>query len=122
MSKNVLGELCVDGSSGRDAVHVAILMVTAGEYLSPGDRVTVNQQGVATESWVSSIGVVDPFLKNNVECGDKFYVLMNPNQVTNLRHAWDCPGLPNDKVYVTEFVEQEKEVVRDYGYDSCSNC
>ncbi len=61
----------------RDAIHVAIAPVVAGEQLSPGEHVGLCLDGTAAaEDGVldngASIGIVDPFLKKKVKKGEAF--------------------------------------------------
>ncbi len=89
-----LGELC-DDAARRDAVHVAVAPVTAGQQLEPGDHVGL-VGGVAVTAWHRDdfhvIGVVDPFLTTSVDRGQRFWLLLYPNTVTSLRHVWTHPA------------------------------
>ena len=88
----VLGRL-IEGEAFRDAVHVAIAPVEAGQPLLPGDRVGLLEDGkagyVAPEK---QIGIVDPYLVSPVRIGQRFYLCLFPNTVTSLRHAWTHPA------------------------------
>jgi len=77
----------------RDAIHVAISPVQAGETLFPGEKIKL-EGGVAisVERAEDSIGVVSPFLKDQVKEGEWFYMFLNPNTVQNLRHTWQLIG------------------------------
>ena len=88
-----LGEL-VTGPAGRDAVHVAVMSVEAGERLAPRTPVLVGvQDGKAYEwDWVGSVGIVDPFLGNAVEKGQRFWLCLWPGTITSLRHVWSHPA------------------------------
>lgn len=84
----------ITGQAFRDAIHVAIAPVVAGEQLAPGTRVVL-VNGVARDgAWIKtpSIGIVDPFLERPVYVGEKFYIFLFPNTVTSLRHAWTHPA------------------------------
>lgn len=84
-----LGELLIGGEK-RDAVHIAIAPVVAGESLLPGDHVgflvdgTVGEQDDPTKN----IGIVDPFLRFGIRKGKEFWLFLYPNTVTSLRHVW----------------------------------
>ena len=79
----------------RDAIHIAVEPVTAGESLSAGDHVAV-KDGIATRTAVGAgLGVVDPFLANHVKKGERFWFLMYPRQVRTLRHVWTHPDFPD---------------------------
>ena len=68
MSEKVkVGQLCKAGAE-RDAIHVPICPIIAREDLQPGQPVG---------AWGFSgnpIGIVDPFLKEPVKCGETFYL------------------------------------------------
>lgn len=76
----------------RDAIHVAVAPVEAGEKLKPGQHIGIRDDGKAVE-FFPNIGIVDPFL--NVEVinpGERFYMFLYPGTITSLRHEWehDC--------------------------------
>ena len=90
-----LGEL-ITGPAGRDAVHVAVMPVDAGEPLEPGEWVGVMLNGKAYNAYAHGIellGIVDPFLEIGVNTGERFYLCLLPGTVTSLRHVWTHPGL-----------------------------
>jgi len=77
----------------RDAIHVAVIPCVAGEDLTPGERVWRNSDGEA-ESWQHpdrSIGVVDPFRRDDVGEGERFWLFLLPNTITGMRHHWQHP-------------------------------
>ena len=88
-----LGKL-INSEQCRDAIHVAIAPVVADEKLAPGqdigfvDAVNVDRVGMSD----TPIGIVDPFLKNMVFPGQKFWMLLYPNTITSLRHDWTHPA------------------------------
>jgi hypothetical protein len=101
MSNTEIGEL-LNGTEGRDAIHIAIAPVVAGEYLEPGSYITFREnaeEGIVVQcSPALAIGIVDPFLKKDVRQGDRFYMFLNPNTITSLRHEWTHPafsGMPS---------------------------
>lgn len=80
----------------RDAIHIAVLPVVAGDYLSPGQWIGFREwdnRAIADNS-SDAIGVVDPFLKATVNRGQKFWMLVFPNTITSLRHEWVHPEIP----------------------------
>jgi hypothetical protein len=88
-----LGRLIEDGDRRRDAVHIAVAPVTAAERLTPGQHVGL----VAGETEhvgpaETCIGIVDPFLTQPVEVGQRFWLFLYPNTVTSLRHYWTHPA------------------------------
>ena len=78
----------------RDAIHLAVEQVTAGEPLSPGDHLIVNNGYAFKTTPGDGLGIVDPFLKTEVNTGDQFWFVMYPRQVHSLRHVWTHPAFP----------------------------
>ena len=76
----------------RDAVHVAVAPVVAAETLAPGTRVGFAHVG-NTELVTSrvpvhhTIGVIDPFLCNSVQPGQRCWLFVFPNTITVLLAA-----------------------------------
>lgn len=93
MSDPLLGQF-PNPYAQRDAVHVAIIPVTANSKLSPGDKI-----GVTEDSGVfysdsdpdEPIGIVDPFLQRSVNKGERFYLCLFPGSVYGMRHHWLHP-------------------------------
>jgi len=76
----------------RDAIHVAIAPVVAGEPLPPGTHVGFLENG-KVGCCKKPIGIVDPFL--DVRCvlpDQRFYLFLYPNTVTGMRHHWSHPS------------------------------
>lgn len=86
-----LGEI-ITGPAERDAVHVAVAPVVAAVQLKPGQHVGLRSEGLA-DSAAEHIGVVDPFLKAPVECGQQCYVFLYPGSAIGLRHVYRHPVL-----------------------------
>lgn len=89
-----LGSLIVDGERRRDAVHIAVAPVTASERLSPGQHVGFVSEGDVETVGVAEtpIGIVDPFLREPVQPGERFWLFLYPNTITGLRHVWTHPA------------------------------
>jgi hypothetical protein len=89
-----LGQLINNGDRRRDAIHIAVAPVTAAKRLSPGWHVGLIEPGnlelVAPSE--SNIGVVDPFLTQDVEPGQRFWLFLYPGTITGLRHVWSHPA------------------------------
>lgn len=96
MKKPNLGTLTTE-EDRRDAVHVAIIPIMAGERLEPGTKVKLTS-GEAFHTTRSNkvIGVVDPFLIAAVDQGETFWMLMSPGSVSDLRHSWNHPEIPEE--------------------------
>lgn len=88
------GRLIEDHEVQRDAIHVALAPATASVRLSPGQHVgLVRDDDVHLAGPVdSNIGIVDPFLTEHVEVGQRFWLFLYPNTVTGLRHIWTHPA------------------------------
>ena len=80
----------------RDAIHVGIIAIEAGELLHPGWHVGVRSDGKA---WINTdqIGIVDPFLKDLIQPGEIFWLMMYPDSVEHIRHDWIHPAFPDTK-------------------------
>jgi hypothetical protein len=40
-------------------------------------------------------GIIDPFLVDQLQKGDRVYLCLFPGTVTSLRHLWTAPGFPD---------------------------
>ena len=89
-----LGQLIVTGDRRRDAVHIAVAPVTATESLQPGQHVGLASPGDTDRVGPSDspIGIVDPYLTDCVEPGERFWLFLYPGTVTSLRHVWSHPA------------------------------
>lgn len=89
-----LGQRIEDGDRRRDAVHIAVAAVTAEVRLSPGQHIGLtrpdNMELVGPTD--RNIGIVDPFLTEDVEPGQRFWMFLYPDTITGLRHIWTHPA------------------------------
>lgn len=76
----------------RDAIHLAVIPVKAKFTLSAGDH--VNSKG---EPFMPYVGIVDPFLTQEIKPGEHFWLVIYPRQITSLRHVWSHPSFPEEK-------------------------
>lgn len=87
------GRLIQDGDRRRDAIHMAVAPVTATVRLAPGQHVGLvdldNVERVGPTD--SPLGIVDPFLREEVEPGQRFWLFLYPDTITGLRHIWSHP-------------------------------
>lgn len=103
MNEPIVGRLIEGDVFPRDALHMAMAAVTAGERLEPGQRV-----GIIRSEWKSSaatrweqvfhvarvphpdkeLGIVDPFLRGVVLPGQRFWLWLFPKTITGLQHNW----------------------------------
>lgn len=94
-----VGQLVPDGERRRDAIHVAVVPATLHRHSSaakPGEHVGIAEflQGEPIcDSWEvrEFIGVIDPFLKEKVRPGQRFWLFLYPESITSLRHYWTHP-------------------------------
>jgi len=78
----------------RDAIHLAVEPVMAGEDLRAGQDIIV-KDGVAYPTPPGEgLGIVDPFLRFGALKGERFWFVMYPRQVHSLRHVWEHPAFP----------------------------
>ena len=87
----------INGPASRDAVHVAIVPVTAATGLRPGEPIEL-ERGSQTQvvNGVKPIGIVDPFLRSPVKTGERFYMFLFPGTVTGMRHHWSHPSFGDE--------------------------
>jgi hypothetical protein len=74
----------------RDAIHLAVEPVVAMQELAPGQDVGFVLGGVGRCE--SPVGIVDPFLNQNVKPGERFWLVVYPREITSLRHVWTHPA------------------------------
>ncbi len=85
-----LGKLAEE-EGHKDALHVAVVSVEAGEDLEAGTKVHMLKGSAYQCGSVSdreADGIVDPFLTKMVREGECFWLLLAPGKVKNLRHDW----------------------------------
>ncbi|QJW94217.1 hypothetical protein [Frigoriglobus tundricola] len=99
-----LGQLIEDGDRRRDAIHIAVAPVTAEERLAPGQHVGLVQDGnlELVGPCDRTIGIVDPFLAEAVEPGQRFWLFLYPGTITGLRHVWTHPVFATAAAAVSE--------------------
>jgi hypothetical protein len=88
---DVLGTILIGDSCGRDAIHLAVEPVIAGEELKPGQDVGLMNDKAWGGTYYKHVGIVDPFLKEPVKPGQKFLLVVYPRTITSLRHVWSHP-------------------------------
>lgn len=98
-----MGAVLPSDAGGRDAVHVAVISVVAGSSLLPGQHVgfstTLAKEGgenVAVTHPNKMLGVVDPFIKELVKPGERFWLYIYPRKITGLNHRWTHPDIPDE--------------------------
>jgi hypothetical protein len=122
-----MGDILPDDVGGRDAVHVAVISVTAGEDgLRPGTRIgfmdkpSVDGQVFAAVGGAvaTTLGIVDPYLRSPPKKGERFWLYLLPRTITSLKHQWSHPDIDDEdpgKEYVNPAARLESEQwMRDY--------
>jgi hypothetical protein len=117
-----IGTLLPD-SGQRDAIHVAVMAVVAGQKLRPCDDVGFLDDG-AVGICEAPVGIVDPFLKTFVSKGERFWLAIYPRQITSLRHVWSHPGIVDETAVVRIRAIGDKAVSESWlrKFVSISNC
>ena len=93
-----LGTAPLAETEARDAIHLAVEPVIAGEKLFPGQDIGLmhTPQGYCAVTRADkNLGIVDPFLKNPVMPGERFWLVVYPRQIRSLRHVWEHPDFPS---------------------------
>ena len=90
-----LGQL-ITTKQNRDAIHVAVAPVVANGRLRPGQHIGFidKDAGVVSANAPKRFGIVDPFLKDDVEPGQQFWVFLYPGTIRSLRHEWSHDEFP----------------------------
>lgn len=112
----------IGSGQGRDAIHLAVEPIEAAIDLYPGQDVGLvdGKAGVTDDP----VGIVDPFLRNKVLKGERFWLVVYPRQIASLRHVWTHPKFPDtgQAVMRTEppYESQRfiREAAREIGVDS----
>ncbi len=76
----------------KDAIHIAIAQVRAGEKLKAGDSIGFKEGEQIVYKDTNAIGIVDPFIEGEVAKDCMFYIFLYPNTVTSLVHQWEHPA------------------------------
>lgn len=96
-----LGTFPIPDNSGRDAIHLAVEPVLAGEKMAAGDRIR-SENGIAYRIYRydnnEATGIVDPFVSGIIQPGEKFWLVVLPRTITSLRHVWSHPLFPEEPV------------------------
>jgi len=116
-----LGTIIGEGA-GRDAIHVAVEPVQAGQLLGAGDHVRIVDGRAQLVNVGEGIGIVDPFLDVSVWPGERFWMLLYPRTITSLRHVWSHPAFDDAPEPVApEPVAPDKAASEAWLEDFCSN-
>jgi len=78
----------------RDAIHLAVIQVTANELLSPSDPISSVDGNAFYDR--NGLGIVDPFLNGQVNEGQQFWMVIRPRIIHSLRHVWSHPAFDDE--------------------------
>ena len=108
-----VGHLIPDGEvQYRDAIHVAVAPVVAGEDLDVAMCVDV-ENGVAVRAFVGEgVGVVDPYLMANVKKGQRFWLFLYPGTAQGLRHSWTHPAFAAKAPLTVEEIQKALQQIK----------
>ncbi len=120
-----LGTL-IDETAGRDAIHLAVEPVVAGEQLFAGQHVGI-ENGVATTKAKTKFGIVDPFVVGSIPKGARFWFIVYPRKITSLRHVWEYDAFDKTLIKEKTPMERAEEWIKDFAqgislpYDTLMN-
>lgn len=89
-----IGQLAT-GLGHRDAIHIAVIQVESDETVYPGCRVGICGPNKVQRMNGTTVGIVDPFLDEPVNPGEKFWLFLYPKTITSLAHHWSHPAFPD---------------------------
>ncbi|MBN3848660.1 hypothetical protein G3N58_17785 [Paraburkholderia sp. Ac-20342] len=100
----------IDDRQARDAIHLAVEPVVAAHAMCAGADVGLMPDGRASELADKKLGIVDPFLKDGVVAGERFWLVVYPRQITSLRHVWEHPdfAISPDVTLAPKYSESEQ--------------
>ena len=106
-TQQAIGQI-LPASSERDAIHIAVAPVVAGQVLYPGQHIGLDAEGRATTGTPPSdpctlIGIVDPFLPGRVDPEQRCWMFLYPNTITSLRHQWTHPAFAESPTLARNF-------------------
>lgn len=97
----------IGAGEARDAIHLAVEPVMAGQRLLPGQDIgLVDGKAFTAKNCPKALGIVDPFIVGQVEEGERFWLVVYPRQIKSLRHVWEHPDFarshdaPSQDVFV----------------------
>jgi hypothetical protein len=89
----------------RDAIHLGVEPVEAGEHINPGEHIGIGPDGKAycsvdscVYSNIKAVGIADPFITGSINPGEKFWLVVYPRQITSLRHVWEHNDFPSTEI------------------------
>lgn len=88
---------------GRDAIHLAVEPIVAGESLIPGANIGISGgKAYNAGDGIKALGIADPFLQTTINPGEMFWLIVYPRQITSLRHVWEHPDFETQVTVVRD--------------------
>ena len=81
----------------KDAFHAPCIMVQSHEKLKPGQYIRFTEKlnkVISCDTQPYSDGIVDPFLEFMIPPNTKFWMLLNPEIISNLTHNFQIKSSP----------------------------
>lgn len=97
----------IDDTQHRDAIHLAVIPMRAPCLLGSGTHVGKDGMPMVPYS-PGAVGIVDPFLRQPVERGEWFWLVIYPRVITSLRHVWTHPAFADEASAMGETVAPSK--------------
>lgn len=97
----------------KDAIHVAVISVEAGEQLLPGDKIFLDVDTLVAKKRGTNYfthGIVDPFLRWAVYEGECFDLWLYPNFIEGMRHNWKHGSIKDYPEESEDVLKQRAEV------------
>lgn len=93
VTTKLLGKI-LDDNAKMDAIHIAVAPVVVEQHLLPGEHVGLSDAGEAImpSTFFPAIGIIDPFLTEAVQPGQRCFIFLYPGTITSLRHEWTHPA------------------------------
>lgn len=118
-----IGKILSPEENLRDAIHIAIVPVIAAHKMAPASHVGLDKDGKASYSFDGEyVGIIDPFLENAAQKGQKVYLFLYPNTITSLKHFWTHPAFDVEKIEAPKTLT-DKQIseawIRDYAETDC---
>lgn len=112
-TQDAIGKLLGE-DAGRDAIHIAVAPLVAACQVHVGEHVGLTADGRMEPVAVSPIGIVDPFLERDVERGERAFVFLYPNTITNLNHVWTHPAFDGAPRAVPAVSDEDRDESREF--------
>ena len=106
-----------DREEHRDAIHLGVEPVEAGEHINPSEDIGIGPDGKAycavdsnVYSNIKALGIADPFITRSINPGEKFWLVVYPRKITSLRHVWthnDFDSESTETVNVSDLSSEE---------------